>query len=208
MRVNIKQYLYVKKLKHATEYAVYVLHHRGKKLNHISTIPDKNIPDNSFLTPSSHPHTPQLQCWIWQNLPHSTLCFKSEVGGGENHELSGNFHLRLSEFSKKIKLGGRSLKYSEYLNIASWSSCLMKKDLCLPPPIFSTILKRSVVNFCFPDSLGKIKTNIRCEFVQNPRQEQCRTVSEEKNFFTLTASSLRNEHYLQTKQYTLNIKRP
>lgn len=66
MRVNIKQYLYVKKLKHATEYAVYVLHHRGKKLNHITTIPDKNIPDNSFLVifnpllPPSHPPTAVL----------------------------------------------------------------------------------------------------------------------------------------------------
>ena len=35
-----------------------------------------------------------------------------------------------------------------------------------------------------------------------------RTVSEENNFFNLTNSSLRNEHYLQTKPYTLNIKKP
>ena len=32
--------------------------------------------------------------------------------------------------------------------------------------------------------------------------------NEENNFFTLANSSLRNEHYLQTKQYTLNIKKP
>ena len=35
-----------------------------------------------------------------------------------------------------------------------------------------------------------------------------RTVGDEKNFFTLVNSFLRNEHYLQTKQYTLNIKKP
>ena len=34
------------------------------------------------------------------------------------------------------------------------------------------------------------------------------TAGEEKNFFTLPNSSLRNEHYLQTKQCTLNIKKP
>ena len=34
------------------------------------------------------------------------------------------------------------------------------------------------------------------------------TAGEEKKIFTLPNSSLRNEHYLQTKQCTLNIKKP
>ena len=102
------------------------------------TIPGRNIPDNSFLI-IFNPLPPKLQCWIWQNSPHSTHCFNSEIGGGENHELSGNFCQRLSELKKKK--GMRSSKYSEYLNIASWPSCSMKKDVCLPPNVFSAFWK-------------------------------------------------------------------
>ena len=69
------------------------------------TIPGRNIPDNSFLI-IFNPLPPKLQCWIWQNSPHSTLCFNSEIGGGENHELSGNFCQRLSELKKKKREWG------------------------------------------------------------------------------------------------------
>ena len=46
----------------------------------------------------------------------------------------------------------------------------MKKDLYLPPPVFSAISKENVGNFRFRDSLHKIKSNIRREFVQNGRE--------------------------------------
>ena len=65
----------------------------------ITTIPDRNIPENSFLIVFNPlpppPLSPPLQCWIWQNSPFSTLYLNTEIGGGENHELSGNFCSRL-----------------------------------------------------------------------------------------------------------------
>ena len=131
------------------------------------TIPGRNIPDNSFLI-IFNPLPPKLQCWIWQNSPHSTLCFNSEIGGGENHELSGNFCQRLSELKKKK--GNEEFKILRILKYCQLTFLFDEKRRLSASKCFLCLLERSVDNFCFRGSLLKIKINIWFEFVQNGRQ--------------------------------------
>ena len=73
-------------------------------------------------------------------------------GGGENHELSGNFCPKLSEFSKIIWIGREEFKTLRMLKYCQLTVLFDKKDFCLPPHLFSAILQRNVGNFRFRDS--------------------------------------------------------